>query len=1245
MSSVQKSEKGGQGLKSPAAAETQARHVEANKEAAKKFNVVIAGSESSQANRARQQLEQQHGLTPDEINQAIARQQGRDPSVPNYRQNETRPSVQETQTRVHHTVKLQENLPISATSQKTHQQKKIQLQENLGIGPIAETSKSSKPQITKTTFEQRVDEFPERQDVPTEKEFRQSKIKSTVLDDTRFQSLPKEHQDFLSSSINQGAEFLEVGIENPRTGQVNRVQRVPIERAYDVLAENPNASFTATPNYLTIRKEQKEFVSSLKDSGFKSILVVKRDDSGDITSREVVPIDYAYRAIVKNPDASFVAIPVVPDNALIVGPKTFLTIEEEKPRQTVDYDPVSKLTKSLHEYDTGKVAIGPPTPNALKSPSNLAKESLAAGGAEALSTLTSTRNFLETQFEKTFKRPFLLGDPAYVPETGPGVAVGSPVSAALDSKNVTEFADKTVKGWEQLPKLVEEQGVHRVAAQSVVFVSPFTPSKYLPVKMRVIQVPTGNDKIATTYRGIKFGWGSGGTHIGVSNNRLVAGLPNYKQAGFDKLAIQQERGLEVATQSKFGREVLEKAKSELASNKKLSEAEYRKLELLDKIDDELVNTKFVEQKKLPDQPIANLQKGPETDEAFAFISKRQAKGKQPPGKGSLIEATSSAKGDLVRQPQDFDIHIPKEKPAIREQSKFLEDVRANPGRAFAKDGTNVLVGDFTGKYYYKLPKMELSVDQTLHGTSRASARDIVEEGVRVDASQRKSGFFTATRAKLAKGFASRSAFQSNDIPAFVLSKLKTDQILRFKDLPPEVQQQVASKNWLEFQTKLSQYGEARGFKAVEKPYKSLDPNAKVTEVIILDADIIKSAKVVKGVEAIPALKNAKTAINIVTDKDEAGGYALSMHDKNKVFGRKYTKDYFTAFTKDGYPIKLFKRQYQVLAKTASIASMQSKESLAKAGMSTKQINELTKDSEFIIYPAAFRAQKDIVDKYYQIGSAINVARKSKDFEKVKVLKNYQKELKSAFKHIDYTNYTPEISFDGITKSESTFSKFASTGSKGSPSALAIPHSTTGKTSSTLSPTKQKSSINSQYQNYLDKSFLSTGSKSSSKGNKSNSSKSSKSNSSFGKSSMFSYGKSSKSVYGKSTKSVYNYPKSTKSVKSSASKSGLSTGSTPSIITKSVGSPGKSSFKYSKFTSTGSYSTFLAKFGTLRVKVPPIKPMAGLLKFGQGTQKYTLKEGPTDTFVWQVKNPLAPGFSILEGRTDNPKARKSRMKLF
>src|SRR3990172_1435502 len=102
---------------------------------------------------------------------------------------------------------------------------------------------------------------------------------------------------------------------------------------------------------------------------------------------------------------------------------------------------------------------------------------------------------------------------------------------------------------------------------------------------------------------------------------------------------------------------------------------------------------------------------------------------------------------------DIDIDLVNDVQARQMYNLLVAGVKTPEGKGFGLEGLNIKYGTITENLF---PSAKAQPDISYHGASKESAKNILGQGVDIEASKR-GGFFTARTIPLAQGFARRAA--------------------------------------------------------------------------------------------------------------------------------------------------------------------------------------------------------------------------------------------------------------------------------------------------------------------------------------------------------------------------------------------------------------------------------------------------------------------------------------------------------
>lgn len=342
--------------------------------------------------------------------------------------------------------------------------------------------------------------------------------------------------------------------------------------------------------------------------------------------------------------------------------------------------------------------------------------------------------------------------------------------------------------------------------------------------------------------------------------------------------------------------------------------------------------------------------------------------------------------------------------------KNLQGV-AEKGRAFELEGTKV----YSGTADISKPKFDIEIPKGFagHGTDVKSAERILREGL--NPSKRPYGMPAAFATQNPEIFVNFST--KKGLPRVVLGQLEESGILQYKKIPKRERKRIVESAKAEtartgeplfstYQTILGDYAKQKGFIGVTKPYKSFSPDADKYEIIFfekgrgfLPTEIVKPSGF--GIKEGTRQK----VLELLTHKD-AGSTGSPTNDLTQVLGRKYRYDIVKGKTPKGATYKIRSLDDLSFTKIASVYSIQGPKTEKFAG--TGAIDYLkpnmkiqTTDSGFGMLSPEARL-KDLVDLpiiYKELGIRLGSRPKSK--QAGKRLGDMSEELKSLYPEIDF----------------------------------------------------------------------------------------------------------------------------------------------------------------------------------------------------------------------------------------------------
>ena len=412
-----------------------------------------------------------------------------------------------------------------------------------------------------------------------------------------------------------------------------------------------------------------------------------------------------------------------------------------------------------------------------------------------------------------------------------------------------------------------------------------------------------------------------------------------------------------------------------------------------------------------DQPVVRLKAGPETELQKIIIAEQQRK--------RLGGRVGSIKGGLAQKPQllrqfaraTHDIDAPEVSvkagrrfaaQTVEEQNIVAEFTKS--GRAFQTAGefkTKVEVGIRTGAVYPINPRLRLGVNEAVHGTSKRSARNILQTGVDTTASKRGRAFFIAKTSKLASGFASRAT--SNRGGTLLKIKYNKGDIVNWENIPKGIRQRIYNDNWLRFQNNAINYAKRLNKKGITKPYKTRDPLSQRKEVIIIDKSAIKSIEEIP-LEFRPEIKNPEKVAEYLTPKDVAKyGSGSAKRNPRFVLGSKINQKNLKV-----EDIKIISLSKQRSNKASSVASIQ------------------LKKGKLVVEPVEHRVGTDVPDLYaiYKTQAVTIGGKKGRELDIT------AERLKELYPEVDFVKpfkgTTPPAEKSGFENVDSIYSSISST---------------------------------------------------------------------------------------------------------------------------------------------------------------------------------------------------------------------------
>jgi hypothetical protein len=370
-----------------------------------------------------------------------------------------------------------------------------------------------------------------------------------------------------------------------------------------------------------------------------------------------------------------------------------------------------------------------------------------------------------------------------------------------------------------------------------------------------------------------------------------------------------DRGLELATLRGFERSILtsEKSFKELVKLQKIRPDDPELFKTLEGIANLVKKTPSAKQlKKFADPevraPLTSLRAGEESKAFFKLLpTLPKAKGGLAQNLQTLSERitgdvdidfagifrgerkalTSAQKGErelLEAQRLTGNIRLTKAEAKALGIKKAGE---VSLPRGSVRQGTKVFTGFKVGETI-QFPKVSLKRDEFLHGTTIASGKKILDEGIDLSRA-RNSAFFTTSDQNLAQGFAARAAGREGGQQALV--KLVLKDTIGFRGLKKLTDKKLKSRSFDSFQKNVIDTAKEAGFKTVLKPYKSLDDFAKRTENIVFDASALKKGEVITPLTTQDRLVGKDKFLELLTSKDAIGDAARTSPPKESGKGK------------------------------------------------------------------------------------------------------------------------------------------------------------------------------------------------------------------------------------------------------------------------------------------------------------------------------------------------------------------------
>lgn len=835
---------------------------------------------------------------------------------------------------------------------------------------------------------------------------------------------PTQYQDYKKQFDNYNT-FLNQ--ENQKLKEQNRQQRIEVG-AKNIAAKN----------------ETKQWLADVQKQGFKNISINTKE--GSFT----VPIEKAYREIIKAKDVvGFGALPSIPEGFSLAGSLSepalipeFRTISQDKSGKISDTfvsrpsigdikpnDPLSKALYGLEDLKSNNPLV--------QAGKGVYKE--LGGAAAGLVNLENQGFEFVSESITGVRHPTAQ---AYIPKTPQTSIISGPIEGIAKSVQTGKFEDFTqgVKGgYNEAVELAYKQGPIETGAGIAASLIGF--EKAIPLRFAATKIITAEGPL-TVSRSIALGYGGKGSKnlIGFAGTKPFVGTPKPELLQLEKLAVPGylDRGAEISTIIPVSRNILfnDKAMDYLIKIGKVSPESVRRDRLIAEI---LDASKNAPKKTKPlDYTGGKLASAKETKGVYDFLRKQNKPLSGFPGlKGSRAAETQLTERTPKRSAveSDFDIDFGNNySKAAQKQDEFVKSFTPEPTKAVEKVGFNVEIGQRGNPKFEVIPrparknklKELLEGPSYYHGTTDASLRAISEQGFDLSKAGSgmggKSGASRAVRKHGIEGvylsksptYAANYAVKKGERGALAEVKLnRFPNILSFEEIPEGVRNQLYNEarisgkpragtrgyssiiDFGKYQKSIINYAKNQGYKGVEKPVKV---ERGILETVVFDPNIVKSVKQIGKAEfAGYGIKEGtgRKLLNFVTDLD-TGPEAQLTNNKAQVYGNKYPRGNVKI---QGVKEKTLRFQY--LAKGASIGSLQSRASLEAASIPKSQIDKILNGAELAVYPAGFRAQKDLADFYsYAIDDAAKFAKAGRLTEGAN-LSAKAKEFRELYPTIDF----------------------------------------------------------------------------------------------------------------------------------------------------------------------------------------------------------------------------------------------------
>lgn len=1070
----------------------------------------------------------------------------------------------------------------------------------------------------------------------------------------------QDQKSFVESAKKLG--YKEIKIKTPTETKI-----VPVEQGYREIIKSGVAeiSLIRTPEMIAetkqIRKEQKEFVKSAKESGIEFLIVGK----------DVVPIEQGYREIVKAKDVNVSTVqkpyeePEISQDGFSQALKRF----NKDPYAPPDIVPAKNIenipeNKIYHERKTDL-----PFSDKVKHGSDVFFANLGGmisgaynqalpGYDKLVNKLTGNYDKNKISFEQLPVAPSRL---LYVPESVVGAQTSAIAVSALEAKDFEDFINKTGVRQQDVYQMLSDQPTERTLGQIGGFIAPFfvTKSTLKAIPLRYTKTPiyTVLSPYASNYysRSLRLGYDRFNLLIGqkygltgkislgkakpelsgiyiIKGTESKSSFDTYQIGSFTKTQRQDfNPGLKYLEETGIvGKGDLDKV-DQIANIIKKTE---KKRSIIDILTKRNIQPKEVTQTfgrtQDPITKQVSFEERLEPEKTIDLISELQKK-------KMISERGGSTAFNLYKtQPQriigDWDFDLLKDKAIVF--AKIFDAKITKPGYSLFAKGSNIITGktDFNAPFWNLLPT-NISKGKTIRGTSQKFGTSFIKNPE--PANLPRGEVFASNAPSIANRFAKRASKTDKSKPQVLDIDVDMSKILQYGKLSKKQRRESAYDSqgkkleWYEFQENLKQLALKEGKLGYTKPYMSTVKDAPKYEVVIFGKEAIKGVAEIKP-SGYGIVKGTESDfLNLLTDKDQAKSIVKGLSDK--FFGDKFKTKTVRQTAPSGRTITTHDLFSQM--KKLSLANSQILDEGALKfyrGDATPFAKLFEKSRIRVGFGTLGRLSKDTASNYF-FGMRLLAEASFKSGNKAlakeigSVMKmEYEKQKAWGF---NWQNEIAKIKESPVTivkgKKDYGLSEKISSGAK---STFAKSPIITGYSEQYKTPSE---SMTSKFSTKSQKSIASIKPKSISMKSvspsiKSISMKSAKSPSikstSMKSASMKSVSSSLKSVSPKSFSMKSPSMKSVVSPKIPSSKSPSI--KSPSLKSPSLGSPNIKS---------PSLKSPSLSFPIL--KTPPTRTLLlpGIMKFGKHKKGYGDIPKHSLTFRWSVKNPVFKKFSINEGK--------------